>query len=290
VKRDVQLGDFSDPGPGQPVPGLISARLLEIYNRSFAPTRGLPQLSPSLVVGFTFPVQLNRSLIGGAAGPPVDLQVQIVGVSERALLAGITIPLQTAIRLNRSVNADAESFSAVSLLARNPSAIPQIVDQVKKMGLRLDDQERRLAESIGTAVAVTTSALALLSILICLLAAINIAHALFASVNSRAKEIGVMRAVGASRADIRNLILSEAAVVGLGGGTAGTVGAATIAAAVERFAASWLPSFPIKPESFFLRHWSIWVGGIVLGVLAALTGAYFPSRYAAAMDPARTVA
>jgi ABC-type lipoprotein release transport system permease subunit len=290
VKKDVQLGDFADPPPGQPVPALISGRLLDIYNTSFAPIRRLPRLSAALLVGFTFPVQFNRSMIGGTAGPSVDHQVQIVGVSERALLAGITLPLQTAIRLNRSVNADAESYSAVTLLARSPSAIPTIVEEVKKMGLRIDDQERRLAESVGSAVAVTTSALALLSVLICLLAAINIAHALFASVVSRAKEIGIMQAVGASRADIRKLILSEAAVVGLCGGIGGTLAALAVSTILDRFAGSWLPSFPFKPESFFLRHWSIWAGGVLLGLVAALAGAYFPSRYAARMDPARTVA
>jgi hypothetical protein len=37
VKRDVQLGSFSDPGPGKPIPGVAATRLLEIYNKSFAP-------------------------------------------------------------------------------------------------------------------------------------------------------------------------------------------------------------------------------------------------------------
>jgi ABC-type lipoprotein release transport system permease subunit len=32
------------------------------------------------------------------------------------------------------------------------------------------------------------------------------------------------------------------------------------------------------------------VGGVVLGLVAALAGAYFPARRAAATDPARTLA
>ena len=66
---------------------------------------------------------------------------------------------------------------------------------------------------LDPAVAITTSALALLSFLICLLAAVNIAHALSAQVRARAKEIGVMQAVGASRADVRNIILAEAGAI-----------------------------------------------------------------------------
>ena len=57
----MQLGDFSDPGPGQPIPAVAATRLLEIYNKSFAPARALPQLSPSMVVGFTFPVEFGTA-------------------------------------------------------------------------------------------------------------------------------------------------------------------------------------------------------------------------------------
>ncbi len=290
VRKDVLMGDFTDAA-GQPIPAIASARLLEIYNKTFAPPRNLPQLSPTLVVGFTLPVQFNRTYVGGSSsGPVLETQIQIVGVSERALLAGITIPLETAIRLNRTGNVDAQIFSGVTLVARDPSRVPRLADEVRSMGLKIDDQERRLAQSAGAAVMITTSAMALLSILICLLAAVNIAHALFASVRARAKEIGIMQAVGASRRDIRSLILAEAGAVGLLGGLAGTLGAVAIAAGVDRISASLLPSFPFKPDSFFSHDWRVVAGGLALGVIAALAGAFLPSRQAAAMNPARTIA
>lgn len=61
VRADVKLGDFSDPGPGKPIPTIVASRLLEIYNKTFAPARSLPQLSPTMLVGFSFPVDFNRS-------------------------------------------------------------------------------------------------------------------------------------------------------------------------------------------------------------------------------------
>jgi ABC-type antimicrobial peptide transport system permease subunit len=291
VRKDVLMGDFADLGEGQPIPAVASARLLEIYNKSFAPPRNLPQLSPTLVVGFTLPVQFNRTFVGGStSGPVLEGQLQIVGVSDRALLAGVTIPLEAAIRLNRAGNADAQTFTGVTLVARDPSAVPRIAEQVRSMGLQIDDQERRLAQNAGAAVMITTSALAILSMLICLLAAVNIAHALFASVRSRAKEIGIMQAVGASRRDIRSLILAEAAVIGLAGGFGGSVGAAALAALVDRISKTQLPNFPFKPDTFFSHDWRILAGGVALGVVAALAGAFVPSRQAAAMNPARTIA
>ncbi|NVI97708.1 ABC transporter permease [Myxococcus sp. AM009] len=292
VQGDVQLGEFKDAGEGQPIPALVSTRLLELYNKTFAPARKLPQLSANMLVGFGFPVEFNRSYVAAASasGPTQPGQAQVVGASDRALLAGITIPLEAAVRLNRAFGVDAENYSGVTLVATDPSHVPVIVDAVKGMGLEIDDQERRMAENSGAAVALTTSALALLSLLICVLAAVNIAHALSASVRARAREIGVMQAVGASRADIRAIVLAEAAVVGLAGGAAGTTAALLLSLGVNRLAAGYLPNFPFKPDSFFSFPWPVVVGGVALGLVAALAGAYFPSRRAAATDPARTLA
>ncbi len=291
VRADVAMGEFKDPGAGKPIPCLVSTRLVEIYNKTFAPARNLPQLSPELLVGFVFPVEFNRSFVAATApGPVTSTQLQIVGVSSRALLAGVTIPLEVAQRLNRDAEADAETFTAVTLAAQDPSATPRILDDVKQMGLNVDDQERRLAENAGAAVALTTSALALLSVLICLLAGINIAHALSAAVRARAKEIGVMQAVGAARSDVRNLVLAEAAVIGAGGGLAGTLVAVLVSLGVDRLSASYLPPFPFKPDTYFAFPPAVLAGGALVGLFAALAGAYFPSRRAAATEPARTLA
>lgn len=294
VSKDVGLQeakDFKDPGEGKAIPALISTRLLELYNKTFAPARKLPQLSAQMLIGFGFPVEFNRSYVAATSGgPSTTQQAQVVGASDRAMLAGITIPLDTAVRINRAAGADADSYSGVTLVAADPSRVPELVDAVKGMGFEIDDQERRMAENAGAAVALTTSALALLSILICVLAAVNIAHAMSSSVRARAREIGVMQAVGASRADVRAIVLAEASVVGVLGGGAGTAAALVLAFAVDRLAAGYLPNFPFKPDSFFSFPVGVVLGGVLLGLLAALAGAYFPSRRAAATDPARTLA
>jgi putative ABC transport system permease protein len=291
VKADVKLGEFVDPGPGQPIPSVAASRLVEIYNKSFAPARGLPQLSPTMLMGFRFPVEWNRSFVAAVpSGSVTSTQAQVVGISDRGLLAGIMVPLEVAKRLNAEAKLDAKTFSAVVLQVRTPSQVPAVVAAVKDMGLGVDDQERRMAENAGAAVAITTAALALLSGLICLLAAFNIAHALSASVRARERELGVMRAVGASRGDIFSLVLTQALMLGLGGGLAGTLGALAAALGVDRVAARVLPEFPFKPERFFVVPWWLPLLGVGLGVLAALGGAWLPARRAASVDPARVLA
>jgi hypothetical protein len=291
VQRDVKLGDFKDPGPDQPIPAMVATRILEIYNKTFAPARKLPQLSAGMLVGFTFPLEVNRSYVAAVApGPVTAAQSQVVGVTDRGILAGITVPIDVAIRLNKASGVDAETFTGVTLQARDPSGVPRILEEVKRMGLQIDDQERRMAENAGAAVTLTTSALALLSVLICVLAAVNIAHALSAQVRARARELGVMRAVGASQSDVGRLVLAEAGAVGALGGAVGTVVALLLALAIDAAARSYLPQFPFKPESFFRFPPALVLGGVVLGLLAALAGAYLPSRRAATLDPARVLA
>ncbi len=291
VKADVALGDFSDPPSGQPIPAIAATRLLEIYNKTFAPARSLPQLSSTMLVGFGFPIEIGKSFVTQTTtGAVSQSAMQLVGLSDRGMLAGLTIPLASAVRLNKAAGLDSQTYTAVTLQANDASAVPTIVAAVKEMGFRVDDQERRMAENAGAAVTVTTFAMALLSALICLLAAINIAHALSASVRARAKEFGVMRAVGASKTDVRALVLAEAATLGLVGGIAGSVVAIAFAWAIDLAAARLLPQFPFKPDTFFQAPWALVAGGIALGVFSSLAGAWFPSRQAASIDPARTLA
>ncbi len=292
VKRDVLMGEFVDPGPDKPIPALASTRLLEIYNKSFAPQRALPQLSGQMLTGFIFPIDFNRSFV--TATPPnasaIPAQAQLVGVSDRALLAGVTIPLDVAKRLNRAANLDDTTFTALTLQAVDPSSVPGLVSAVKAMGLSVDDQERRMAENAGAAVAISTSSLALLSVLICVLAAFNIAHAFSAAVRAREKELGVMRAVGATRATLFQLVLTEALVLGLAGGVAGTAVAFLASVGLDAASTQLLPEFPFKPGTWFERPVWLLVGGVGLGVLAAAAGAFLPARRASATDPARVLA
>jgi len=283
---------FEDPGEGGAVPVLVSTRLLEIYNGSFAKNRGLPALQPGLLAGFQFPVSYGRSYVTAAAAAGSEVVEQdavLVGISDRAMLQGITVPLETARRLNARFGEDAKAYSAVVLTAATPDAVPRITEAVRELGFEIDDSQRALAERVGAAVAITTATLALLSLLVCGLAAVNIALSLGASIRNRSKEIGILRAVGATSRDVALLVLGEATAVGLLGGTAGAALGRGAAALVDRAAASFLPAFPFKPESFFLFPPWLLAAAVGLGVLAALLGAYPPARRAARLDPARAI-
>lgn len=282
--------EFVDPGPNEPLPAVVSTRLLELYNKSFAVQRELPTLTADLLTGFRFPVEFGRSYVAATGGRVQSGQFELVGFSDHALLGGITIPLDAARRINRDHGQDASTYSSVVLRAGSVQDVPAIVSEVRRMGFEIDDTEQVIAQQAGFAITVVTGTLALLSLLIGLLASVNIAHAFRAAVSERRREIGILRSVGATRRHVVTVLMLEAAFVGAAGGVVGTLVAVLTSIAADLAAGRLLPDFPFKPESFFT--FPCWLKGVgfALGILAAVLGALGPARRAARMEPVEALA
>ncbi len=289
VGADARIS-FEDKGDGQPIPVIINRRLLELYNKVFAPQRGLPHLTDSMLVGFQFPIEVGRSYVVGKTMPNLqETSLVLAGFSDRATLGGVSMPLATVRRINARFGADAESYSSVLLRGETTGRMPAIGAAVRRMGLELDETERNRALQIGSAVELLTLALSLLAGLITALAAVNTMQAFYASVRERRREIGVLRAVGATRGDVASVLLAEAAVTGLAGGVAGILLARLAAFVLDRLSRTHLPDFPFKPQTFFhfeVRHVLL---GLGVALAAALLGAFLPARAAARLDPARAL-
>jgi len=281
---------FEDRGESQPVPVVVNRRLLELYNKVFAPQRNLPRLTDSMLVGFQIPLELGRSWVVSRSLPDSQqTSMQVVGFSERAILAGVSMPLASIRRINRKYGADADTYSSVLVRAQSADDVGEVAAGVRKLGLEIDDAERRYAVQIGAAVELVTLALSLLAALITLLAAVNTMQAFYASVRERTREIGVLRAVGATRGDVAAVVLAEAAATGLAGGVLGVILARLAGALLDQIARTGLPDFPFKPTTFFSFHPGHLVLGVGVALLAALLGAFLPARAAARLEPAKAL-
>jgi putative ABC transport system permease protein len=118
-----------------------------------------------------------------------------------------------------------------------------------------------------------------------LVAVMGVAGALLTLVIDRKRELGLLRFLGASRAQIRNIILAEAALLGLVANAAGLL---------LGFALSLILVFVINKQSFgwtIRFHWpvAILVSAISLIFAATVLAGFYPARIAVRLNPVEVV-
>ncbi|MGA4722242.1 ATP-binding cassette domain-containing protein [Fictibacillus nanhaiensis] len=112
-----------------------------------------------------------------------------------------------------------------------------------------------------------------------LVSAIMIIVVLYISVVERTKEIGILRAVGARRKDIKRIFFAEAVLLGLTGGIIGVIAANVIGGLGNN----------VMTQLFDTQLIQISLGnmltGIVVSVIISILAALLPSAKAAKLDP-----
>ncbi len=285
------------------VPVVLSSTVVELYNNQFAKSHGMPMADQNLVnfliqsrglSAMRFSIGLANTTIAGTGGVtkkrPRRVEAVVVGVSSRAMQVGVTMPIQYIERWNREFMgeeaASAYSSIIVRLKDRNQLA-PFSQWLVDEQGLRLEDS---LGERFATVIFVIRLLFLIISVAILVIAIINIGHNFFIQVSERRREIGIMRAVGATQTDVLLIVLGEAAIIGVVGGVLGISLAKGIAVIWNAFAAARVPRFPFKPDSWFdFQPW-IWGSALVFSTVFCILGGYLPARRAAKMEPAQALA
>ena len=290
VAEDAVAGEFADMPEGEPIPVLLSSRMIEIYNASFAEARSLPQIDAKMLPFIPpLPLTLNHSFISRKVrGASVRTTMKVVGLSRHAIMGGITMPLETARRYNRRFVGEqaAATYDAVILRVETSEHLGPVQESIGALGFDIDLREKRMAESVGLVVVLVTLGFTLISLIIVGIAAVNIAHTFFMIIYERKRELGLMRAVGATRRDVRTMILGEATIIGIIGGGLG-IGLGVLACLVaDLLIAGALPDFPFKPDTFFVYPSWLFPGAVGFAVLFCWLGAIFPAQRAARMDPA----
>ncbi len=124
----------------------------------------------------------------------------------------------------------------------------------------------RLSERVGAAAA-PISAMALLA------AIVVITNTTLVSVTQKTREIGVRRAIGASRAQIMREVVAESIIVSLAGGLVGTLLTA---------AAIWFLARALQLDIVVRAATLAWAIGA--SALSGLAAGYYPARRATRID------
>lgn len=284
-----------------PIPIVISPQLLEIYNGSLhtalAGASGgiskLPRLSERAVIGLGFDAVFGRSYLGRAAkGEQLRRRAMLVGFSDKAISLGATMPLGYVRRLNAHFGGEDAATEYHSILVDTASndAVPAVAQTITEdLGWALSDKYEN-AQRAGLLILLVTLVFNLISLIILAIAAVNIMHTFLMILLERKRELALMRAVGATRGAIRALVLGEATVLGLIGGSTGVVVGWLATIGVDALFNRQVAEFPFKPDSLFaIEGWMI-LACVGVAVVFCWVGALLPAFRAGRIDPAAALA
>lgn len=289
VIEDVKVGSFSyQPGPdsGVEVPALVPTALLDVYNSAFARAQDLPQLNPGFLMGKHFTMQLGVSSIStGSAGSVLQTQGVIVGLTNRGALLGVTVPIQYVEEWNKRLGRAnyPAGYRALTIVARDPRYVPAITDAVRRMGFEARSNTG-LAERVGGIIAVVTAGLSLVAGVILFVAGLNAWSLFRLMAMERRKEMGLLMALGATRGEVRLLVMAEAAAIGLAGGLSGSLIAAFAGWITNRIL-QYFSDIPFLPDRLILFSTGIIFLGIISAVLVALFSAWSTARQLSLLTP-----
>ncbi len=173
-------------------------------------------------------------------------------------------------------------FFSVSDSAEVPRATQEIQDVLQSRHrpesvYKVSNLTQLLSVAAHTANTLTT-VLSLISVFTLLVSGVGIMNIMLATVNSRIREIGVRKAVGATKAEIRAQFLTEAILISLAGGFVGTF----IGLALP-FSIRFITNYRVP-----ISGWSV----IIAVVVSSLVGVIFgtaPAARAANLDPVESL-
>jgi ABC-type lipoprotein release transport system permease subunit len=276
----------------QPIPVVLNPLVMELFNLVLDSTLQKAQLGTlKTLLGFE-----GEALYGHSFYREVQKGVQprqkllkVVGFSRKALEAGVTMPMEYVRRANAAFGggqAANDSFDSLILKIGRRENLPDTLDSLAEKRVQLARRSSE-AEKLRTILLAAMALFLIMSGLILGIAAVNITHTFLMVIFERKREIGVLRSIGASRAQVRALFLGESVFVGVLGGVLGNVLAVAASLGVDRAATAYLGRLPMKPDSFFLFEPRWLAASVGAAVFFSLLGAFFPANRAAGMDPAR---
>ncbi len=115
----------------------------------------------------------------------------------------------------------------------------------------------------------------------------TVSNTMNTAVVERTVEIGTLRAIGLRRAGIRNLFVTEGALLGLGGGILGVVLALVFATVSNAMGFTWTPPGSAQPLPLTLTVWgeNKMILGTTVGLMCiAVVSAWWPSYRAAQLN------
>ncbi|HZQ93482.1 MAG TPA: FtsX-like permease family protein [Candidatus Sulfotelmatobacter sp.] len=233
-----------------------------------------------------------------------EQKLKIVGVSDLdpesmrgPTRAKVFLPLKLAQSLHVMQPADLREisrtsdqpvYSSISVRVKNPSQVQGVEDAIKKMGFTafsILDASRGLRQFF----AVLYAFLGIFGSLALMVASIGIVNTLVMAILERRREIGIMKAIGASDGDVKKLFFAEAGAMGILGGMAGVGWGWAIGQVINVGTNVYLKRQSLPPEHFWAVPWWLVGGAIAFAFVVSLVSGLYPAGRAARLDPVQAL-
>ena len=120
-------------------------------------------------------------------------------------------------------------------------------------------------------------------------ASIGIVNTLVMAILERRREIGIMKAIGASDGDVKKLFFAEAGAMGILGGVVGVALGWVIGQVINLGTNIYLKRQSLPPEHFWSVPWWLVGFAIVFAFVVSLISGLYPAARAARLDPVQAL-
>jgi putative ABC transport system permease protein len=239
---------------------------------------------------------------GGISVVPREKKLRIVGVIESDPSAGIGgfggarvyLPLKTAEQLHVSQPDDMQAllsgnsakptYIALTVRVRSPKDVPQVEAAIKQLGFAtfslLD-----ATKSLRLVFTVFDLFLGLFGSLALTVASLGIINTLVMAILERRREIGILKALGATDRDVRSLFFAEAGAMGLFGGFFGVALGWLIGQALTWGTSIYLRQQNLPGVKISYVPWWLALGAIGFAIVVSLVAGLYPAARAARLNP-----
>jgi putative ABC transport system permease protein len=194
----------------------------------------------------------------------------------------------TDLRELSSSSGNQTLYSSVSVRVKDPAQIRATEDAIKKMGFNtfsILDATRSLQQFF----AVLDLFLGIFGSLALAVASIGIVNTLVMAILERRREIGIMKAIGASDIDVKKLFFAEAGAMGILGGFAGVALGWAIGHVINLGTNIYLKRQSLPPEHFWSVPWWLVGAAILFSFVVSLLAGLYPAARAARLDPVQAL-
>ena len=204
------------------------------------------------------------------------------------LAESLHIMQPTDLREISRAASDQPVYSSISVRVKNPTQVQVVEDSIKKMGFStfslLD-----ASQSLRTFFRVLDLFLLIFGSLALAVASIGIVNTLVMAILERRREIGIMKAIGASDGDVKKLFFAEAGAMGIVGGIAGVALGWAIGRIINLGTNVYLRRESLTPDNFWSVPW--WLVAVAIGFsfLVSLISGLYPAGRAAKLDPVQAL-